>query len=112
MPVKSDVDVCVGDSVSLEAEIVTDQDRLDILWYHGDKYDIVENDEHFNMTTDSLKKTVLDIRNTLPSHDSKYFVKAQEHGNIYKFHALQFNLEVHGKIILNVAQYTNLYLPM
>ena len=98
MPVKSSADVCVGDGVSLEAEIVTDQDSLDILWFHGNK-SIPENDEHFTVTT-NLNKTVLDIRNTLPSHDSKYNVKAYKSED-YDYYGVSdtFRLEVHGKII-------------
>ena len=98
MPVKSSADVCVGDSVTLEAEIVTDQDRLDILWFYGNK-NIPENDEHFTMTT-NMKKTVLDIHNALPSHDSKYYVKAYKSED-YDYYGVSdtFRLEVHGKII-------------
>ena len=97
IPVKSDADVCVGDSVTLEAEIVTDQERLDILWFHGNK-SIPENDEHFTMTT-NMNKTVLDIHNTLPSHDSKYNVKVYKSENHDYYDVNTFGVEVHGKII-------------
>ena len=81
----------------MEAEIVTDQDRLDILWFHGNK-SIPENDEHFTMTT-NLNKTVLDIHNTLPSHDSKYYVKVYKSENHDYYDVNAFKVEVHGKII-------------
>ena len=81
----------------MEAEIVTDQERLDILWFHGNK-SIPENDDHFTMTT-NLNKTVLDIRNTLPSHDSKYNVKAYKSEDYDYYGVNTFRLEVHGKII-------------
>ena len=78
----------------MEAEIVTDEDRLGIYWAHGDK-SIPENDEHFTMTT-NLNKTVLDIHNALPSHDSKYYV----HAWTMDYVAMSmFTLEVHGRII-------------
>ena len=82
----------------MEAEIVTDQDKLDILWFHGNK-SIPENDERFTMTTNSLKKTVLDIHKALPFHNSKYYVQGQEHGKPKNYDAVMFNLTVHGKII-------------
>ena len=83
--------------MSLEAKIVTDQDRFDILWFHGNK-SIPENDDHFTMTT-NLNKTILDIRNTLPSHDSKYYVKVYKSENHDYYDVNTFRLEVHGKII-------------
>ena len=94
MPIKSCVDVCVGDRVSLEAEISTDQETLGIYWAHGEK-SIPENDEHFT-TTNNLNKTVLDIHNALPSHDSKYNVYAW---TMDYFAMSTFTLEVHGRII-------------
>ena len=86
--------MCPGDNVSLEAEIFTDQDRLDVYWSHGDK-NIMINDEHFTITT-NLNKTVLDIHNALPSHDSIYSVYAWAKNG---FAINMVTLEVHGKII-------------
>ena len=89
--------MCAGDNVSLEAEIFTDQDRLDIYWSHGDKniINIPQNDQHFTVTKNS-NKTVLGIHNALPSHDSIYSVYGWA---MYDFAINMITLEVHGKII-------------
>ena len=80
----------------MEANIFTDDETFDLHWRH-DKKNILENDEHFTITTNlTLNKTVLDIHNALPSHESPYFVFAFGR-NVFALN--MFRLKVRGKII-------------
>ena len=80
----------------MEANIFTDDETFDLHWQHKKK-DIPKNDEHFTITTNlTLNKTVLDIHNALPFHDSTYFVFAFGR-NV--FAVSMFILKVRGKII-------------
>ena len=81
----------------MEAEIFTDEGRLDLSWRYDNK-NIPENDEYFTITTNlTLNKTVLDIHNALASLQSFFFINAFGKQGGFAFN--MFILKVRGKII-------------
>lgn len=81
--------MCLGDSVSLQIEIVASYGNLTIQWRH--EADLLDDSEHFALNED---KTVLTIYNALPPHGGFYQAIVSDLRNT---EYVIFNVEVHGK---------------
>lgn len=87
LPVKAEAEVCTGDRISMEAEIVTNLDSLQISWSNDEG--CLADDQHFTITN-NMNHTALEISNTSLSHSGNYTVQAlmpnhQQYNDIFRF---------------------------